>query len=70
MDDFRIEKIGILTLKIDPSLLDTEHPERWVRIMPSEEAVKGLKECDRFEIEVKSFDIAEDLRSNPDDYVE
>ena len=60
MDDFRIEKIGILTLRIDPDMIPTES-YRWVKYQPPEGTLEALKGCDRFEIEIVPFSIKDDL---------
>jgi len=57
--ELRIERIGILTLKIDPTMLGD--PNRWLMIKPAEETLVGLKKCDRFEIEIIPISLIEEL---------
>ena len=62
----RIEKTGILTLEVDPSLLNYDDPMSWVKISPEEGTLEKLKECDHLEIEVKPISLISMLGERPD----
>jgi len=52
--DIRVEKLAVISLTFDPTLLGCKHSsDISVKSVPSQEQIDLLKSCDRFEIEIK-----------------
>lgn len=51
--DIRVEKIAVISLTVDPSLLNKHPSDVMLKVSPAQEQVDLLKSCDRFEIEIR-----------------
>ena len=62
MENFRTERVGIYTIKVDPTIVNLQQGA-WIRVTPEPELIDLIKQCDRIEFEIIPMHIEKELEN-------